>query len=702
MKKIILSLFLFVTVLQAGAQKPVTISHELTAKGSEVVIEFLAEIADGYYMYSTDIPKGGPKPTYVKFSELTGVELVGELLPLEEAHSKYEPVFDMNVTYFEEFATFAQTFKVLEKDFHLKGTLHYQSCGDMGCVPGRYDFVITNNDVAVTLAVPVAPVEEKKVEAKPAVEAKPVVVEKAAPAPVKEEAVVSQPVATEPEVAEPVEEVKAETVEDVAAEPVVEAAPAVVETVAVATEETTEKDNSSMWMTFILGFGGGLLALLTPCVWPIIPMTVSFFLKRSKERKQAIREALIYGASIVVIYLLLGLAVTLLFGPAALNQLATNAFFNVFFFLMLLVFGASFLGGFEIKLPSSWTNKVDEKASSTTGILSIFLMAFTLALVSFSCTGPIIGFLLVETATSGDYLGPAVGMFGFALALALPFTVFAVFPSLLKQTPRSGGWMNTIKVVLGFVEIAFALKFLSVADLTKGWGILDRETFLVLWIALAILLGMYLLKVIRMPHDDPSDKTTSVTGFFGALLSFAFAVYMIPGLWGAPCKAISAFAPPMFTQDFNMYSLGVSETPAIFKADTHDYDEAVKMSREQNKPIFLDFTGHGCVNCREMESVVLSDKEVLKMLHDNYIVASLYVDDRRELPEPFIGEDGLEYTEVGEKWTYFQQHEFGALSQPFYVLVDADGNRLNGSFAFDKNVGKFVEFLKGGLAKFNE
>ena len=702
MKKFILSLFLLVTALHAGAQKPVTVSHELTAKGSEVVIEFIAEIEDGYYMYSTDIPKGGPKPTYVKFTELEGAELVGELAPVDEALTKYEPVFDMQVTYFKEFASFTQSFKVLNENFKLKGTLNYQSCGDMGCVPGRYDFVITNGDVAVTLAAPVAPVEEKKVEAKPAVEAKPVVVEKAAPAPVKEEAVVSQPVAAEPEVAEPVEEAKTKTVEAVAAEPVVEAAPAVVETATVATEETEEKDHSSIWMTFILGFGGGLLALLTPCVWPIIPMTVSFFLKRSKERKQAVREALIYGASIVVIYLLLGLAVTLLFGPAALNQLATNAFFNVFFFLMLLVFGASFLGGFEIKLPSSWTNKVDEKASSTTGILSIFLMAFTLALVSFSCTGPIIGFLLVETATSGDYLGPAVGMFGFALALALPFTVFAVFPSLLKQTPRSGGWMNTIKVVLGFVEIAFALKFLSVADLTKGWGILDRETFLVLWIALAILLGMYLLKVIRMPHDDPSDKTTSVTGFFGALLSFAFAVYMIPGLWGAPCKAISAFAPPMFTQDFNMYSLGVSETPAIFKADTHDYDEAVKMSREQNKPIFLDFTGHGCVNCREMESVVLSDKEVLKMLHDNYIVASLYVDDRRELPEPFIGEDGLEYTEVGEKWTYFQQHEFGALSQPFYVLVDADGNRLNGSFAFDKNVGKFVEFLKGGLAKFNE
>ena len=706
MKKFILSLFLLVTVLQAGAQKPVTVSHELTAKGSEVVIEFIAEIADGYYMYSTDIPKGGPKPTYVKFTEIEGAELVGELAPVEEALSKYEPVFDMQVTYFKEFASFIQSFKVLEKNFKLKGTLNYQSCGDMGCVPGRYDFTITNENISVVPAA--APVKETPAPAKPVAETKPVVEQKAAPAPApaKKEEVVEKPapaapVTAEVVAAEPVEEKKVEAVETAVAEATVEAE-TVVETATVAAEEAAKEDHSSIWVTFILGFGGGLLALLTPCVWPIIPMTVSFFLKRSKERKQAVREAIIYGASIVVIYLLLGLAVTLLFGPAALNQLATNAFFNVFFFLMLLVFGASFLGGFEIKLPSSWTNKVDAKASSTTGILSIFLMAFTLALVSFSCTGPIIGFLLVETATSGDYLGPAVGMFGFALALALPFTVFAIFPSLLKQTPRSGGWMNTIKVVLGFVEIAFALKFLSVADLTKGWGILDRETFLVLWIALAILLGMYLLKIIRMPHDDPSDKTTSVTGFFGALLSFAFAVYMIPGLWGAPCKAISAFAPPMFTQDFNMYSLGVSESPSIFKADTHDYDEAVKLSREQNKPIFLDFTGHGCVNCREMESVVLSDKEVLKMLHDNFIVASLYVDDRRALPEPFVGEDGLEYTEVGEKWTYVQQHEFGALSQPYYVLVDADGNRLNGSFAFDKNVGKFLEFLKGGLAKFNE
>ena len=394
--------------------------------------------------------------------------------------------------------------------------------------------------------------------------------------------------------------------------------------------------------------------------------------------------------------------VTSIFGAGSLNKLATNAFFNVFFFLMLVVFGASFLGGFEIKLPSSWTNKVDEKASSTTGVLSIFLMAFTLVLVSFSCTGPIIGFLLVETATSGDLFGPAIGMFGFALALALPFTLFAVFPSLLKQTPRSGGWMNTIKVVLGFVELAFALKFLSVADLTKGWGILDRETFLALWIALFILLGMYLLKIIRLPHDDPSDKTAGVTGFFGALISFAFAIYMIPGLWGAPCKAISAFAPPMYTQDFNMYTLGAESKAQIFQADTHDYEEALRMGREQNKPVFLDFTGHGCVNCREMESVVLSDKKVLDILNDKYIVASLYVDDRRELDEPFVDENGLEYYEVGEKWSYLQQHKFGELSQPFYVLVDADGKPLNGSFAFKKDVAAFIDFLNDGLKAFRK
>lgn len=704
MKKFILSLFLFVTVLQAGAQKPVTVSHELTADGSEVLIEFIAEIADGYYMYSTDIPKGGPKPTYLKVTEQEGLELVGALAPVDEAKSKYEPVFDMQVTYFEEIASFTQKFKVLDANFKLKGTLHYQSCGDMGCVPGRYDFTITNGDIAVT---PAAPVVEKPKADKPKAEEKPAPVEKKAPvkqeeAPVKQEKTPAQPVVETP-------------APEVVAEPAVPAVNAAAESAAVDTWASVEmpalvidgkevqqkEDSSSIWKIFILGFGGGLLALLTPCVWPIIPMTVSFFLKRSKERKQAVREALVYGASIVVIYLLLGLVVTSLFGAASLNSLATNVYFNIFFFLMLLVFGASFLGGFEIKLPSSWTNKVDEKASSTTGVLSIFLMAFTLVLVSFSCTGPIIGFLLVDAATSGDMFGPAVGMFGFALALALPFTLFAIFPSLLKQTPRSGGWMNTIKVVLGVVEIAFALKFLSVADLTKGWGILDRETFLVLWIALFILLGMYLLKVIRMPHDDPEDKTTSVTGFFGALLSFAFAMYMIPGLWGAPCKAISAFAPPMSTQDFNIYEIAADgENATMFTPDTYDYDEAIKMSREQNKPIFLDFTGHGCVNCREMEAVVLNDKSVLEMLSKDFIVVSLYVDDRRELDEPFTDKNGLVYTEIGEKWSYLQESKFGALSQPYYVLVNSDGQPLNGAYAFDKKVDNFKGFLNEGLRNF--
>ena len=407
---------------------------------------------------------------------------------------------------------------------------------------------------------------------------------------------------------------------------------------------------------------------------------------------------MIYGVSIVVIYLLLGLAVTLIFGAGALNALSTNAIFNIFFCLMLLVFGASFLGGFELTLPSSWTNKVDEKASSTTGLLSIFLMAFTLVLVSFSCTGPIIGFLLVEVAASGEILAPAVGMFGFALALALPFTVFALFPSLLKQAPRSGGWMNTIKVVLGFVEIAFALKFLSVADLSYHWGILDRETFLAIWIVLFTLLGLYLLKVVRFPHDDPEDKQASVPGFFVAVLSIAFAVYMVPGLWGAPCKAVSAFAPPITTQDFNLYENN-------FEPHTKDFETAMQMSRQQNKPVMLDFTGFGCVNCREMESDVLSNEKVLSTLQDDYIVVSLYVDDKTPLPEPFeIELDGKKVIleTVGDKWMYLQNYKFGYSAQPYYVLVDGKGMPLNGWRKHNLDVDDFADFLEKGLENYKK
>ena len=530
----------------------------------------------------------------------------------------------------------------------------------------------------------------------------------------KEEKPVVAPVNKEP--AKPVQKVEEEKVaskEEAVVEPVVEIA----EPVAVVEEKVAESSiwapvidtlalqneaedssNRSLWITFILGFGGGLLALLTPCVWPIIPMTVSFFLKRSKGRKQAIREAVIYGASIIVIYLVLGLAVTLIFGAGALNALSTNAIFNIIFCLMLLVFGASFLGGFEITLPSSWTNKVDEKAGNSSGLLSIFFMAFTLTLVSFSCTGPIIGFLLVEVSTSGAIFGPAVGMLGFAVALALPFTLFALFPSLLKQTPRSGSWMNTIKVVLGFVEIAFALKFFSVADLSYHWGLLDRETFLALWIALFAILGLYLLKVVHFPHDDAEDKKASVPGFFMGLVSLAFAIYMIPGLWGAPCKAISAFAPPMSTQDFSLYDNS-------FKPHTDDYELALEIARREGKPVLLDFTGHGCVNCRNMEASVWSDDRVIDMMRDDYVVASLYVDDRTPLAKPFEAEINgkkVMLETVGDKWTYLQSHRFGANAQPFYVLVDADGNPLCGSYSFNLDVDAYIDFLEKGLRKFDK
>ena len=709
MKKILLSLLCLLLAFQANAQafEPVAVEKNVTVKGQEGTIEFEMYIEQGFHVYSTNIGKGGPMPTTVSFRVIEGAELVGVLTPVDQPIKKFDTTFNMNVEYFEETALFAQKVKFLGGKYRLQGTLRYQSCEDGGdCVPGRYDFEITGEaeaPAAVTVTatpvkkedmpVPSAPVlksEKPATKAAEAPAAKPV---EKTPAPAAEKKVIpavelqpAEPVVAEPAVAEPAETVVNEQVSgDLWAS-------------SVDKMNTETEEEGSLWLIFVLGFGGGLVALLTPCVWPIIPMTVSFFLKRSKQRSQAIREAIIYGISIVVIYLLLGIAVTLIFGAGALNALSTNAIFNIFFFLMLLVFGASFLGGFELTLPSSWTNKVDEKAGNTTGLLSIFLMAFTLVLVSFSCTGPIIGFLLVEVSTSGEILAPAVGMFAFALALALPFTVFALFPSLLKQTPRSGGWMNTIKVVLGFVEIAFALKFLSVADLSYHWGLLDRETFLALWIVLFALLGLYLLKIIRFPHDDASDKTTSVTGFFGGVLALAFAIYMIPGLWGAPCKAVSAFAPPMSTQDFTLYDNS-------FKPHTDDFEEAIEMARREGKPVLLDFTGHGCVNCRNMEAAVWSDDRVIDIMRDEYIVASLYVDDRTPLAEPFeveVNGKTMILETVGDKWTYLQNHKFGGSAQPFYVPVDNNADPLCGSYSFNLDVDEYIKFLEKGLKKYNE
>lgn len=701
MKKILLSLMLFVATLNLNAQfgnvEPVTFEENVVVNGSDGTIEFEAYIEPGYHLYSTDIPEGGPTPMEVTFSVVEGAEIVGGLTPGEGAVTEMDQMFEMMVSYFSDNAVFTQKVKFLGGKYRIKGTLRFQSCSDSNCVPGRYDFDITGESVVEKpvvkeVAKPAAPVvkkEEKK-------EVQNVKAETSAPVKKVETVAPKEAAVEKPVVEEKTEEPVATTIEKNEVknsiwEPVVD------KLISLDKDEDTAATRS-IWITFVLGFGGGLLALLTPCVWPIIPMTVSFFLKRSKGHKQAVREALIYGASIIVIYLVLGLAVTLIFGAGALNALSTNAVFNIIFCLMLLVFGASFLGGFEITLPSSWTNKIDEKAGNTSGLLSIFFMAFTLTLVSFSCTGPIIGFLLVEVSTSGAIFGPAVGMLGFALALALPFTLFALFPSLLKQTPRSGSWMNTIKVVLGFVEIAFALKFFSVADLSYHWGLLDRETFLALWIALFAILGLYLLKIVRLPHDDADDKKASVPGFFMGLVSIAFAVYMIPGLWGAPCKAISAFAPPMSTQDFNLYDNS-------FHPHVDDYELALDMARREGKPVLLDFTGHGCVNCRNMEASVWSDDRVIDIMRDDYIVASLYVDDRTPLAEPFEVEMNgkkVMLETVGDKWTYLQGHRFGANAQPFYVLVDADGNPLCGSYSFNLDVNAYINFLERGLKNFDK
>lgn len=691
MKKFLTLLMLLVTVqIYAQFHNPITVKHECKVDGNEGVIVFNAVIDKGWHLYSTNLPEDGPTSATFNTELIEGAELVGSLIPGAGAVEVYDPMFDMKVKYFENTATFTQKFKITASQYKIEGYMQYGACDDQSCLPPTaYDFVINGTAEVETPAEPA--------KAKETVETPKKNVETAKPVETKEvETVADTNVAVNKNESE-------------------QAAPTIVADVP-AVDDNTEYHNilwepvvdkldaygtsgeRSLWLTFILGLGGGLIALLTPCVWPIIPMTMSFFLKRTKSRKQSLKEAVTYGLSIIVIYLALGLFVTLTFGASALNALSTNAVFNIAFFLILLLFGASFLGGFELTLPSSWVNKVDEKASSTTGFISIFFMAFTLALVSFSCTGPIIGFLLVEMTTEGSFFGPAIGMLGFAIALALPFTFFAIFPTLLKQVPRSGGWMNTVKVVLGFVELAFALKFFSVADLAYGWRLLDREVFLALWIALFLCLGLYLLNIIRLPHDDDEEKKTSVPKFFLALVSLAFAIYMVPGLWGAPCKAISAFAPPMWTQDF---SLDKNEIHPV----SYDYEEGMRIAKEQNKPVLIDFTGHGCVNCREMEAAVWTDNRVIDILRDDYVLISLYVDDKTPLDETVtVEEQGVtrKLRTIGDKWSYLQRHKFGANAQPFYVAVDNNGNPLNGAYTYDTNVDAYIKFLKDGLSNYNK
>ena len=584
----------------------------------------------------------------------------------------------MPVTYFEKTATFIQRVELTAKDYTLKGYLTYGACNDQNCLPPtNVDCNVSGSDGPNKTAAEAAAAEKSGAN------------------PMEAAVLLNSDSAATPKSAAPDSTLAAVApMDSLSAQqlwtPVIDRLQAFG-----GNEHGTT--NKGFLVIFGLGFLGGLLALVTPCVWPIIPMTVSFFIKRSSDRKKSIRDAITYGISIVVIYVALGLIITSIFGASALNDLSTNAVFNILFFLMLVVFGASFLGGFEITLPSKWSNAVDSKASSTTGLLSIFLMAFTLALVSFSCTGPIIGFLLVEVSTSGgSNLAPTIGMLGFALALALPFTLFALFPTLLKKTSRGGSWMNTVKVTLGFLELAFALKFFSVADLAYGWRLLDRETFLALWIALFTLLALYLFKLVKFPHDDADERNTTVPQFFLGIASLAFAIYMVPGLWGAPCKAVSAFAPPMTTQDFNLDQVKV-------EAKFTDYEAGMNYARQQNKPVLIDFTGFGCVNCRKMEMAVWHDAKVRDIINKDYVLISLYVDDKTKLPEPIVvNENGGQTTlrTVGDRWSYLQRTKFGANAQPFYVLLDGNGNPIGPSRSYDENIDAYVNFLRNGLKEY--
>ena len=677
---LLLPLALLLTSLGAKAQiirDAVSWSHSVEDKSpTEKVIVFSATIKGDWHLYGTELPSGGPTPTSLIVDKIAGAQLVGKLTASKKPIEKHDPNFDMTLRFYSGQVSFRQTLRITDpKTFNFSGAIRYMVCNDEQCLPPtNWDFTIALKELGKVAAAPAAEQTEAKAEATPTAEvAQPLTVDST------QQAADSAAVAP----AEPSDAASALWT------------PVISELKAYGDRALSGAD-SGLLMLFFAGFVGGLVALVTPCVWPMIPMTVSFFLKRSQDRKKGIRDAAIYGLAIIVIYLALGLSVSALFGADALNNLATNAYFNIFFFLLLVVFAASFFGAFEIVLPASWTTKMDQKADSATGLVSIFFMAFTLALVSFSCTGPIIGTLLVQAATSSSgFLAPAVGMFGFALALALPFTLFAIFPGLLQSMPKSGGWMNSVKVVLAFIELALALKFLSIADLAYGWHILDREVFLSLWIVIFILLGLYLLGKLRFPHDSPQEKTP-IPALFLAIVSLSFAVYMMPGLIGAPLRAISAFAPPLKTQDLNLYK---NEVHAQFD----DYETGMAYARQVGKPVIIDFSGYGCVNCRKMEASVWIDAEVKKLLEQDYVLITLMVDDKKPLAEPMVvQEDGHEVKlrTIGDKWSYLQRVKFGANAQPFYVLLDHQGKPLAPSRAYDEDVPAYISFLKGGLSEF--
>ena len=633
--------------LENPAQFKTELSH---VSPTEVELTFTAAIDDGWHVYSSDIEDGGPTKAALSVESLKGLQLKGPLRPFGKVTEQMDEIFQMNVRYFEGKATFKQRFTLTEKDYAASGYLEYGACNDQNCLPPmQVPFAFQGND---------GPEQEKAAES-----------EKTLPQDEKKQ----DSALLRPAVAEN------DTLLADAWQPVVSEL-----------QLSSPSSSHGLWWVLLMGLVGGLIAVVTPCVWPVIPMTVSYFLKRSSNQRRAVRDALLYGLSILIIYVGVGVVVTWLFGSNGLNALSTSAVFNLLCFALLVLFAVSFMGGFELALPSSWGNKADRKADEVGGILGIFLMAFTLAIVSFSCTGPIVGFLLVDLTTSSQWAAPIVGLLGFGLGLALPFSVFALFPSFMRKAPKSGGWMNIVKVTLGFVELAFALKFFSVADMAYGWHLLDREVFLCLWIVLFFLLGMYLLGKLRFPSDSPSSHTT-LPGFFLGLASLSFALYMLPGLWGAPLKAISAFCPPMSTQDFNLGRADVVE------ADCKDYDSAIEKSRATGKPILIDFTGYGCVNCRKMEAAVWTDPHVSRRLREDFILVSLYVDDRTPLERPMSVQDNgrsRQLRTVGDKWSYLQSHKFGANTQPFYVVLNAEGKPLSGVYSYDENADHFLQFLR--------
>ena len=691
MKKVLLIFQLLLTVVLANAQmlNPVKVTSTLKTNGSaEAEIVFSCKIQHGWHVYSTGLGADGPISASFNVNKMEGAEPVGKLKARGKEISTFDPLFEMKLRYFEGSATFVQKIKFTKPTYVIDAYLEYGACSEQNCLPPSEASI-------------------KKSGTSPAVDGKEAAKDNAADANKVDAAALAK--------------AQADSLANLANAEKVDSTASIDPAFSV---EANSDDAKAWWKPvvkelqafggnndiashgilyiFIIGFVGGLLALVMPCIWPIIPMTVSFFLKRAKnDKKKGIRDAITYGLSIVIIYLVLGLAVTAIAGPSTLNALSTSAVFNIILFLLLAIFAFSFFGWFEIKLPDSWGNAVDSKASSTTGLISIFLMAFTLVLVSFSCTAPIIGLLLVQTVTSGDWLAPTVGMFGFALALALPFTLFALFPSWLKSAPKSGSWMETIKIVLGFIELAFSLKFLSVADLAYGWHIMDREVFLSLWIVIFGLLGLYLIGKLKFQVDaigGDINKPMPVACIMLGLCSLAFSVYMIPGLWGAPCKAVSAFAPPINTQDFNLNNKTV-------ESEYKDYETGMAAAKAAGKPVLIDFTGFGCVNCRKMEASVWTAPSVADKLTKDYVLISLYVDDKTPLPQPmeveFNGEKRTLRT-IGDKWSYLQASKFGANAQPFYVAVDNEGNPLTGSFGFKEDVSAYLDFLNKGLDQYRK